>query len=143
MPADPCAGKNEGDTCDDLSACTTDTTCQSGVCKGTSIDCGCFECDFVSGCTTTPATNGTECNDNDMCTQVDTCQSGVCIGSSPVICSAEECFTSSCNSTTGQCQASPIVGCDVQTPNSRTSVANTNGLYYATFVLLMVGAMLG
>ncbi len=123
MPADPCEGKNEGDSCDDYNECTSNTTCQAGVCTGTAVvDCGCFECSATTGCTTTPVSDGTSCDDNDMCTEVDTCQSGVCVGASPKECLPEQpCFNSTCVPATGQCQSAQIEGCTTPTTQPITS----------------------
>ncbi len=112
MPADPCEGKNDGDSCIDFDPCTTATTCQSGVCTGGKPACGCLECDTSRGCLTTHLANGTTCDDDNLCTQIDACQSGVCIGSSPKVClSEQQCFNSTCVPTTGQCQSLQIEGC--------------------------------
>lgn len=134
-PVDPCEDKNEGDTCDDFDACTIDTTCQSGVCKGKPL-CGCLECDQVTGCTTTQLSNGASCDDDNLCTEVDTCQSGVCVGSSPVICQSEQaCFNSTCVPATGKCQSSVIDGC---TDGIQPTTSGGNTLFIGVMFAVMI-----
>jgi hypothetical protein len=60
---------NNGGACDDMNACTTGTTCSSGLCGGGS-----------------PANQGGACDDKDACTTVDTCDAnGACVGTSPIV----------------------------------------------------------
>ncbi len=142
MPADPCEGKNEGDTCDDFNPCTTATTCQSGVCTGGKPACGCLECDATLGCLTTPVANGTTCDDDNLCTQVDTCQSGVCVGASPKVClSEQQCFNSTCVPTTGKCELTAIEGC-TSTPTEAgsrpTSLSSNSWALTTSLVSILV-----
>lgn len=106
--------KADGTSCDDGDQCTTDNTCQSGVCTGTPKNCStegdicndgvCRSSDGV--CTKQPKQDGTGCNaDNDSCTEGDSCQGGVCTAGAGVNCHSEddECNDGICRSADGQC----------------------------------------
>jgi len=75
--------KTDGTTCDDGSLCTSDDTCQSGVCTGEAVTCQAHDechlagtCDEQTGTCTNPlAPDGSECTDG-------TCQQGICTPSS-------------------------------------------------------------
>ncbi len=80
----PCAGKKEGDACDDGDACTGSDTCAGGACIGTPKD-----CTYLDGpCTTGVCKAGAcqqeakagTCDDADPCTVDDSCQQGSCLG---------------------------------------------------------------
>ncbi len=111
--------KTSGDTCDDKLFCTTDDTCQDGMCIGeTANDCGlvaatCQEvvCDEVAkNCTQKALAPGASCASNDLCQIGATCQNGLCIGT-PNDCFFEpvpnECHVSTCNSNNGKCEPLP------------------------------------
>jgi len=92
---------NEGGGCDDLDACTSSDTCQSGVCAGTLIP-SCVQ----GGADCTGKADGTPCDSGDLCTVNATCQSEVCVGQ-PKDCSALDsaCTQGACDAASGVCQA--------------------------------------
>lgn len=73
-----------GGSCDDGDGCTEGDHCASGVCKGTTIDCGDDDpcttdsCASGGGCLHAPA-SGNTCEDGDLCTRDDLCADGVCV----------------------------------------------------------------
>ncbi|MEZ4299828.1 MAG: DNRLRE domain-containing protein [Polyangiaceae bacterium] len=108
----PCAGKVDGDACDDGNLCTLGETCQSGQCAGgapptcAAID-DCHEagvCDPSTGlCSTPEKQDGAPCDDADLCTESDVCMAGQCVGGAPVTCfDGSACTTDVCD---------PQVGC--------------------------------
>jgi hypothetical protein len=76
----------DGASCEDGNACTTDDICQNGECSGPPLS-----CDDESPCTadTCNEFNGScvyiiadgVCDDGNSCTSTDTCDAGVCVGS--------------------------------------------------------------
>jgi len=93
--ADACtAADQNGSTCDDGLACTTEDSCQAGTCVADHGGCG--ECgdgslddgescddgnEFDGDCCSSnckPATNGQECDDGVFCNGSDSCQTGLC-----------------------------------------------------------------
>jgi hypothetical protein len=110
----PCAGPSNGMPCNDGNACTSNDTCQGGMCVGsnpvvcTPLD-SCHDpgtCNPSTGMCSTPAkADGSACSDGNACTQTDTCQSGACSGSNPVACMAsDQCHDpGTCNPSNGQC----------------------------------------
>src|SRR5262249_45221457 len=103
---------NEFGACDDGHVCTTNDTCQNGVCVGgnqlpcpSTDSCHLGVCDeVVKGCTNVPGNDGGQCDDGDACTGPGVCNAGVCAPGSPVNCSS---LDGSC--THGVCD--PVVGC--------------------------------
>ncbi|WP_437550013.1 MYXO-CTERM sorting domain-containing protein [Sorangium sp. So ce367] len=100
--------------CDDGAICTTNDTCQAGVCvPGTPVTCAppdsCHQpgtCNTASGrCRYAEAPNGTACDDGDACTQTDTCQRGACVPGSPVTCAPPDACheAGTCDPATGAC----------------------------------------
>jgi hypothetical protein len=87
----PKAG-SDGTPCDDANACTSGSTCTTGICgQGTAVlcddqnTCTTDSCDKGKGCVFTaivPLPVGTTlaCNDNNPCTQNDACKAGNCKG---------------------------------------------------------------
>ena len=121
VPANPCllrtcvarvcgvGPKPDGTQCDDENACTTNDTCQSGVCMGELVDCDddnpCTvdTCNPATGCVHTSVTNGTPCETGNLCTS-GTCQNGRCTqGTVNVTC--PQCRK--CDPDTGTCEADP------------------------------------
>ncbi len=105
---------NNGSPCDDESLCTSNESCQNGVCaQGNPVVCQqqdqCHDagvCDPQTGvCSNPTKTDGAPCNDGNACTQSDTCQNGVCGGGFPVVCQPlDECHTAGiCDPQTGMC----------------------------------------
>jgi len=97
-----------GTTCDDGSACTTNDTCNAGICGGTAISCddgnSCTtnSCDPATGCVTANVADNTACNDGSLCTSGDVCTAGTCAGT-PVVCNdGNDCTVDSCD---------PALGC--------------------------------
>jgi len=110
----------DGNSCDDGMFCTTDDTCQAGVCTGgPANDCGmdspeCQEitCDeSAKSCSTAPLDNGTVCVSDDLCQTGTTCSNGQCTGGTPKDCffspTPSECFVSVCNPQNGMCEPEP------------------------------------
>jgi hypothetical protein len=106
--------KANGSACDDGDKCTQASTCQGGVCAGTSpVVCTALDqchdagtCNPGTGiCSDPPRMNGSACNDSNACTRTDTCQSGVCTGGNAVVCSAlDQCHNPGvCDTSTGIC----------------------------------------
>ncbi len=110
----------EGEACDDGDACTHDTSCVDGRCRGDLLSCDdgdpCSDdyCDPVLGCVARP--NRAACDDGDRCTLGDRCAEGVCAGVAVAVCCADDgacddgdaCTDDTCR---GECVHSPRV-CD-------------------------------
>lgn len=106
--------KANGTTCDDANKCTATSSCQAGVCTGssatvcTAID-QCHDAGVCSpstgACSTPLKANGTTCNDGNACTATDTCQAGKCTGSGVTACTAiDQCHSAGvCDPTSGAC----------------------------------------
>ena len=83
---------DEGAVCDDLDACTVQTTCASGVCTGAPLECDdgnhcTFDvCAADTGCTYEDVEAGTPCDDGSVCTVAESCVEGVCGGGEPLAC---------------------------------------------------------
>ncbi|MEZ4297580.1 MAG: DNRLRE domain-containing protein [Polyangiaceae bacterium] len=113
----PCAGKQEGEVCDDGNLCTTGEVCTSGQCGGgQTVSCtaqdNCHDagvCDPATGqCTQPVKQDDSPCDDGDACTEMDYCMDGVCAGGNPVSCDdGDACTADSCNPL-GGCDATPI-----------------------------------
>ncbi|MBD90410.1 MAG: hypothetical protein CL940_08740 [Deltaproteobacteria bacterium] len=89
-----------GTPCDDLDPSTTGDQCVLGVCEGDPIPCDEGCCD---------AEDGSPCSDGDLCSQ-DVCMGGFCVGTDcPVDCSAYDgaqgCLVGACDPVTGACSA--------------------------------------
>lgn len=94
---DPVAGcksvpVNDGQACDDGQFCTTNDSCQAGVCSGgAALPCappgGCYvgTCDEIADtCTAVPGNDGAACDDLSPCTDGTTCLAGLCTNGTPV-----------------------------------------------------------
>src|SRR5262245_46510050 len=88
------APANELGGCDDQTFCTSNDSCNNGVCQGTptycspSDVCHIASCDAVQDkCVETPGNDGAPCDDMDACTSLGACQSGACMKGPPVDCS--------------------------------------------------------
>ena len=83
--------------CNDSNVCTTDDTCQNGVCTGRTrsparraISATSLALRPGTGTCSDPiAANGTACNDGNVCTTGDTCQAGAASAARLLICAAE------------------------------------------------------
>ncbi len=93
------------------SVCTTDDSCQAGLCQGDPIDCSSLDgvctvgvCNPDVGCVASAVSDGLPCSDADNCTMPDLCQDGACV-SSPVACQdlSAPCQVASCDALTGDC----------------------------------------
>lgn len=104
------ANKNNGTTCNDGNACTTQDSCTSGACGGVAVVCSSMDqchspgtCDPAVGCSNPPVQDGTACNDSNACTQVDTCVGGVCTPGATQPCStSDSCQVATCDTTAMQ-----------------------------------------
>lgn len=114
----PCAGKQNGDLCDDGNLCTTGETCSNGQCGGgqtvtcTALD-NCHDagvCDPANGqCTNPLKQDDAPCDDGNACTELDYCLDGVCAGGNPIVCDdGDACTTDTCNPL-GGCDTAPVV----------------------------------
>jgi len=114
MPCGQCAGKPNGFACDDQTACSGSSTCQSQFCTGSNpMSCSASDqchdagaCGAETGtCSNPPKANGTSCSDGNGCTSGDACQAGACTGGNPVTCTAQDqCHAAgTCNPATGVC----------------------------------------
>ncbi len=118
-----------GETCDDGSACTSDTACQEGVCEGgTPLDCSGLDgacvtgdCEPATGCVATPVQNGSPCDDGEFCTVDDGCTDGACTAGQPRDCSdaGAPCAPGECDEAANECVANNAGGaeaCDDDNP---------------------------
>jgi hypothetical protein len=104
--------------CDDAVGCTTDDTCNKGVCAGVLDDLACDDgntctadsCSQTSGCAHEPLNDG-PCDD-DACTLQDVCADGICTYISSVVCTAlDQCHAvGTCDPATGECSNPDLVG---------------------------------
>ncbi len=115
----PVAG---GKSCDDGSACTTTSTCDTGECGGEAD----VDCDDANPCTNDLCTpvegcmhlgNALPCDDGNPCTSDDACAKGGCTGT-PAACDDDiACTFDSCDPGTGACANTPGGGaCDDANP---------------------------
>ncbi|MDP6946033.1 MAG: hypothetical protein QF464_17930, partial [Myxococcota bacterium] len=125
---DPASGEcvlvaiDEADECDDGDACTTEDTCDEGLCVGALVDCGgeasscqVASCDPATGCAFEPIANGAPCDDGDACTVATSCEGGSCLGE-PLDCSGESigpCELVACDPAWGACV---VTHADDETP---------------------------
>ncbi len=109
--------QNDGQVCDDASACTTKDVCGSGKCSGASTACddanACTDdaCEPKKGCT--HKANKATCSDGDLCTVSDACADAAC-KATPLACSdGFACTTDTCDKATGECKVAPgnLPGC--------------------------------
>jgi len=112
--------RDNGTACDDGLFCTTDDSCQEGVCTGgPQNDCGmpAPECNDIAcdeatkSCSSSALPDGTTCTATDLCLQGATCVAGACTGGTPKDCFfspvPNECFVSVCNPMNGMCEPEP------------------------------------
>jgi hypothetical protein len=101
-----------GAACSDGDACTLKDTCNNtGVCKGTDVNCDdnnvCTteSCDAKSGsCLTAVVKFGFPCNDDDNCTSPDICNGkGKCISATIQCDDGQVCTNDACDKLTGKC----------------------------------------
>jgi hypothetical protein len=91
-PANP--AKPNGTHCEDGNPCSTDETCQAGICSGgTGVVCPpADQCHVQAACSTNgcptnpPKPDGTPCDDGSECTAFDVCEAGSCEGGLPIPC---------------------------------------------------------
>lgn len=100
--------------CDDGNSCTTNDTCQIGVCRGTAPNCDdgnpCTD-DICSDGGCTHVNNSRPCSDGDACTGGDVCSGGSCHGGGPLSCDdGDACTVDSCAPGIG-CQNVELPGC--------------------------------
>jgi RHS repeat-associated protein len=108
-----CATSPNGTPCSDGNLCTTNDTCQAGVCAGgapvscpAATACSTFACVPATGvCQPTHRPLGTACNDSNACTTTDTCNgAGSCGGLAKSCDDSNACTVDSCVPATGVCQ---------------------------------------
>jgi len=96
----------DGASCDDGSACTFDTRCRHGECRGERLDCDDGEpctldrCDPATGCVFEPL-DGLPCDDGLACTSNDLCVQGVCVGLTPTCDDGDPCTDAHCDEVDG------------------------------------------
>lgn len=101
--------RDDDTPCDDLNPCTSDDSCQAGVCGGGGATdcndnnfCTTDTCDPVDGCSYQNTTG--ECADGDLCTVNDRCQGGQCVGDEVACPASNECTSSGqCDEASGLC----------------------------------------
>lgn len=103
----------DGVRCDDSDPLTGEDACLSGICAGTSKQCGddlgpCLKAvrDPISDeCVVEPVEDGVPCDDADACTQRDVCERGECVGTEPKSCAAPDACheDGECDPDTGAC----------------------------------------
>lgn len=110
-----CAGQPDGAPCEDGDACTTEGSCDQGVCVGgVSVicdvggPCRTAGCDPAIGCVYDPLADGSACDtDGDLCT-VETCDgAGVCVDEA----AAEDCADENDGNPCWTYVCSPDKGC--------------------------------
>jgi hypothetical protein len=75
---------DNGVSCDDMNACTSEDSCNMGTCAGAPVHCDdgnpCTDdlCEPTIGCSAPP--NALTCDDMNPCTEKDTCLDGTCSG---------------------------------------------------------------
>jgi len=102
--------------------CLVNTSCQNGLCVGTTKDCffapvpnDCHvaQCNPQTGmCDPQPGNENQPCSDlTDLCTVNKTCKMGKCEGGSPKDCSnlTVGCNIGECDKTTGSCKTTPVM----------------------------------
>ncbi len=109
--------KANGTMCTDGMFCTTNDTCQAGVCSGGPTSCSQLDdvctvgtCDETANtCTGMALPDLTLCDDTLFCTQNDRCSGGVCVGAQRN-CAAQSnnCNIGVCDDTADACVASPV-----------------------------------
>jgi hypothetical protein len=115
----------DGTACDDATVCNGREVCASGTCtKGVAPSCNdqsaCTtdSCDPVAGCRYAPLTDGTSCADANLCNGAETCRAGVCaVGSTPSCDDKNPCTTDAC---------APATGCTHAAVADATSCADNN-----------------
>ncbi len=119
---------SEGESCDDLTVCTTGDLCVLGACIGPvkticndGDPCTADLCERETGCQTSPLT-GFACDDQKPCTTQDTCKLGKCVGTQ-LDCSVSGCVIGAVCNETGQCTGGKPLDCDDQKPCTADSCA--------------------
>ena len=132
---------NEGAGCDDGKQCTSNDSCQLGVCTGPQNPCPASDpchvgtCDLVSDtCVEMPGNDGAGCVDDDACTLNSTCSGGVCAFGSPLDCSF---LDGTCS--VGACD--PMLGCYATPQNDGT--ACNDSLFCTVTDVCLGGACVG
>ena len=103
-----CVFSSNSGPCQDGDVCTTQDSCEQGVCVGgPALLCDdgnpCTEdsCDADVGCTAAPL-SGTPCDDGNACSGIDLCQDGTCVGTSVTDCGdGNPCTDDACDPLTG------------------------------------------
>jgi hypothetical protein len=132
--------KPNGTACDDGNPCTTNDTCQNGVCTGTPVVCPAPQVCQNGTCV---CPSGTTLCGSSCCTAGETCQNGacVCVGGNPCtspadccggsgtcingVCSVGACLGASCGNFT-QCNVIPTADCQCYTTPEGAGVCGCN-----------------
>jgi hypothetical protein len=112
---------NEGAACDDGKQCTSNDSCQAGLCTGPLNPCPATDachvgmCDVATdSCVEVPGNDGAGCVDDDPCTLTAFCDTGACVGADLV-----DCTYLDGNCSVGSCD--PAIGCVAAAANDGTS----------------------
>ncbi len=142
----------EGTPCDDMSACTMDTTCNaSALCGGGTTrscedanPCTADSCEPATGCVYGSVGAGVSCDDGDLCTTGTTCNaSDSCGGGSATSCDdSDPCTADSCDPIAGCTHVSlaPGASCDDGDPCTGGDVCSAIGECAGTIVPTCVDA---
>jgi len=118
-----------GKVCDDKNACTSNESCQNGVCGGgTSLTCPAVACQVAGACAPatgqcsyTAAPNGTSCTDTDFCTTNESCVGGKCTAGGAVSCNDRlPCQSGQCSSAQRACVYTNVDGMSCSDGNACT-----------------------
>ena len=116
-PAIGCSNPFNTSPCTDGDQCTTNDTCDGGVCTATFVQCDdsnpCTDdvCDPKGGCLSTP--NALPCTDNNPCTDGDGCAGGGCIPGPTLVCNDNNaCTQDACDPSSGCVTVAVSAPCD-------------------------------
>jgi Mg-chelatase subunit ChlD len=135
MPCGQCTGKANGFACDDQTACSGTSTCQSQFCTGANLmSCSsgtaCSSggaCSAETGaCTGSQLPNGTSCANSTVCDGAETCQNGVCTAGTQLVTEDNNpCTQDSCDPVLGVQHVAGNAGAVCRTANGTCDVAET------------------
>ena len=115
---------DDGDPCNDGSACSANDACKSGTCLGKLLNCDdanpCTSdaCDKLKGCAHTALIQA--CDDGDACTSADVCAEGKCAGAAVVVAKhcddGNLCTDDDCQAQSGCSHKNNQIKCDDGSP---------------------------
>ncbi len=136
-----CVHTNNSAPCDDGSSCTENDMCSAGSCAGGSAKvcndgnpCTTDACDTATGCSVSPAADGTPCDDGNGCTTNDVCASGACTGGGAKNCddgndcTADVCTSSACENVATSQPCSDGNACTVADACTNATCGSGNAL---------------